>query len=48
VRQTPIQTAEAARGNLVIVIDGIAPGDILASAGVSFLMDGQSVRLIQE
>jgi RND family efflux transporter MFP subunit len=48
VRQTPIETAEAARGNLVIVLDGVAPGDILASAGVSFLMDGQSVRLLQE
>lgn len=47
VRQTPIQ-AEGVRENLVIVLEGVAPGDIIAAAGVSFLMDGQAVRLLRE
>jgi len=36
------------RGNLVIVQDSLAPGDVIASAGVSFLLDGQQVRLLEE
>jgi RND family efflux transporter MFP subunit len=48
VRQIPIRPADAARGNLVIVLEGVEPGDILASAGVSFLMDGQPVSLLTE
>ena len=47
VRRTPIRAA-GVRENLVIVQEGVAPGDIVASAGVSFLMDGQRVRLLQE
>ncbi|MGD2133598.1 MAG: efflux RND transporter periplasmic adaptor subunit [Maricaulaceae bacterium] len=34
-----------ARDNLVVISEGLAPGDVLAAAGVSFLMDGQAVRL---
>jgi RND family efflux transporter MFP subunit len=41
-------TPRGVRGNLVIVRDSLAPGDVIASAGVSFLMDGQSVRLLEE
>jgi RND family efflux transporter MFP subunit len=47
VRQVPIR-AEGVRDDFVIVAEGIAPGDIVASAGVSFLIDGQAVRLLGE
>lgn len=46
VRLTPIRV-RGVRDNLVIVQEGIAPGDMIASAGVSFLMDGQAVRLLE-
>jgi len=32
------------RENMVIVIDGLEAGDLIASAGVSYLHDGQKVR----
>lgn len=47
VRRTQID-ARGVRDNFVIVRDGVAPGDTIASAGVSFLMDGQAVRLLEE
>jgi RND family efflux transporter MFP subunit len=47
VRRVPI-AAEGVRDNLVIVTEGIEPGDVIAAAGVSFLMDGQAVRLLEE
>ncbi len=34
--------------NSLIVIDGLAPGDKVASAGVSFLVEGQKVKLLQD
>lgn len=34
------------RENMAIVFEGIERGDIIASAGVSFLKDGQKVRLL--
>ena len=34
------------RENMVVVVDGLAPGDLVASAGVSFLKEGQEVRLL--
>ena len=36
---------QAGRDNLVAVTGGVEAGDILAAAGVSFLRDGQQVRL---
>lgn len=47
VRKTPI-VGGGVRDNFVIVQDGLEPGDIIASAGVSFLVDGQSVSLLAE
>ncbi|MEM8986620.1 MAG: efflux RND transporter periplasmic adaptor subunit [Pseudomonadota bacterium] len=35
-------------GNLVAVEEGLAAGDIIAAAGVSFLRDGQRVKLMGE
>ncbi|MGF1551231.1 MAG: efflux RND transporter periplasmic adaptor subunit [Paracoccaceae bacterium] len=48
VRRTPVQGGEGAVDNLVAVVEGVAPGDVVASAGVSFLRDGQAVRLMGE
>ncbi len=41
-------TGRAGQGNLVEITQGIGPGDILASAGVSLLRDGQKVTLMQQ
>lgn len=40
-------TVGGIRGNEIILIDGVEPGDLLASAGVSFLRDGQEVKLLK-
>lgn len=34
------------RDNFVEIYEGVAPGDVLAAAGVTFLVDGQSVKLM--
>jgi RND family efflux transporter MFP subunit len=34
------------RDNRLVVTDGLKPGDVVASAGVSYLVDGQKVRLL--
>jgi RND family efflux transporter MFP subunit len=34
------------RGNELVVTDGLEAGDIVASAGVSYLVDGQKVKLL--
>ena len=39
-------TVGGIRDNRLVVVDGITPGDILASAGVSYLSDGQKVKLL--
>ena len=36
------------RDNRVAIIEGIGPGDIIAIAGVSFLRDGQKVKLMAQ
>ena len=48
VRKTPVRGGDSALGNLVSVVDGVSAGDIIASAGVSFLRDGQTVKLLGE
>lgn len=45
VRQRPVQT-ENIIGNDVLISDGLAPGDIVAAGGVTFLRDGQKVKLL--
>ena len=45
VRKTAVQT-KGIQGNDVVVIGGIAPGDVLVVAGVPFLRDGQKVKLM--
>ena len=47
VKKTPIGEATL-RDNDIIVKSGIKPGDIIVTAGVEFLADGQKVKLMQE
>lgn len=46
VRKTAISD-EGIRGSSVVVTEGLNAGDIIASAGVSFLRDGQKVKLME-
>lgn len=39
-------TVGGIRENMIVVLDGLEEGDRIASAGVSFLKDGQEVRLL--
>ena len=48
VRKTAIQSEGNISENLIGVTQGVAAGDIVAAAGVSFLRDGQAVRLMGE
>ena len=47
VRKTSIRHG-GIRDNNVIVEQGLAAGDVIAVAGVSFLQDGQQVRLMKQ
>ncbi len=47
VRHQPVSTA-GVRDNDIVVWSGLSEGDILATAGVSFLRDGQTVTLLQD
>lgn len=44
VRRTPVRSG-GVRDNEVAILSGLELGDIIATAGVSFLRDGQTVRL---
>ncbi len=48
VRKTAVTPGQGVLENLVAVSSGIDAGDIVASAGVSFLRDGQTVKLLGE
>jgi len=48
VRRTAIKSEGIISGNLISVAEGVGAGDIVASAGVSFLRDGQKVKLLGE
>lgn len=41
-------TVGGIRENKIILLDGVKPGDLLAAAGVSFLTDGQEVKLLTD
>jgi RND family efflux transporter MFP subunit len=47
VKQTAI-SAKGVQDNRVFVIEGVGPGDVIAVAGVSFLRDGQQVKLMSQ
>ena len=46
VRKRAVQ-GRGMRGNQAIVNEGIAPGDVIVVAGVTFLRDGQEVKLLK-
>ena len=46
VKRTPIK-GKGATDNFAHIFEGINAGDVVASAGVSFLRDGQKVKLLQ-
>jgi RND family efflux transporter MFP subunit len=45
--KTPIR-GRAGRDNLVVIYEGLQAGDVIAVAGVSFLVDGQKVKLLEK
>ena len=47
VKQSKIE-ASSVRGNSVLITEGVKDGDIIAVAGVSFLEDGQEVKLMKQ
>lgn len=48
VRRTAVTPGQGVFENLVAISSGVDAGDIVASAGVSFLRDGQTVKLLGE
>ncbi|MCG8463554.1 MAG: efflux RND transporter periplasmic adaptor subunit [Xanthomonadales bacterium] len=46
--KTAVTSAGVISGNLVGINEGVSSGDIIAMAGVSFLRDGQAVKLLNE
>ncbi len=48
VRKTAVTPGQGVLENLVAISSGLGAGDVVASAGVSFLRDGQSVKLLGE
>jgi multidrug efflux pump subunit AcrA (membrane-fusion protein) len=47
VRKTPVRSRGTALKK-AIVYEGLAAGDIIAAAGVSFLADGMKVKLLKQ
>ena len=47
VKKTPIQW-RGVKDNMIIISEGLSPGDIVATAGVSFLSDGMKVKLMAD
>ena len=45
VQRVPVR-GKGLRDNMVVITEGIAAGDVIAVAGVSFLRDGQKVKLL--
>ena len=46
VKQIPVKWL-GVKDNMIIVTEGLSPGDVLAAAGVSFLSDGMQVKLME-
>ena len=47
VKRTPVES-KSVRDNSAVISDGVKSGDIIAVAGVSFLEDGQKVKLMEQ
>ncbi|MHC4489008.1 MAG: efflux RND transporter periplasmic adaptor subunit [Planctomycetota bacterium] len=48
VKKTPVSGTGVVRENSLVVAKGVKEGDIIAAAGVSFLEDGQKVKLMEK
>ena len=48
VARVPVTGGTGVQGELVEIREGVSAGDIIAAAGVSFLRDGQTVKLLGE
>jgi len=47
VKRTPVES-KSVRDNSAVLSDGVKSGDIIVVAGVSFLEDGQKVKLLEQ
>ena len=47
VRKMPVK-ADGVRDNMAVITEGVSAGDVVAIAGVSFLSDGQEVKLLSQ
>ncbi len=47
VKRTPI-TGQGVQDNRIFITEGVEAGDVIAVAGVSFLRDGQQVKLMSQ
>lgn len=48
VQKTAVVGGGSISGNLISIVEGVDAGDVIAAAGVSFLRDGQRVKLLGE
>ncbi len=46
VKEVPVKGIRSVEGNRLMVVEGLSGGEIIAVAGVSFLEDGQKVKLL--
>jgi len=46
VKKTQVEAQDSVDNNIVVT-KGVKPGDIVAIAGVSYLRDGQKVKLME-
>jgi RND family efflux transporter MFP subunit len=49
VKKTPVRISSGGAGrNMMVIEEGLAAGDIVAIAGVSYLIDGMEVKLLEQ
>jgi multidrug efflux system membrane fusion protein len=48
VERVPISGGIGVRGDMAVITEGLSDGDIIAAAGVSFLRDGQTVKIWEQ
>ncbi|MDJ0723046.1 MAG: efflux RND transporter periplasmic adaptor subunit [Desulfobacterales bacterium] len=46
VKKVPVRGIRSVEGNRIMVVEGLSGGEVIAVAGVSFLEDGQKVKLL--
>jgi multidrug efflux system membrane fusion protein len=48
VHKKPVKIDEANKGDFAIILEGLAPGEWVVTAGSSFLSEGQQVKMAEE